>query len=386
VKTVQVATSFAGKTAARTSLVGVMHVIDSLEIGGAERVAVNLVRALPRDRYAPFLCTTHQGGPLASLLPPDVTTLYLHRRSRIDVAAVARMASFIRSHGIRIVHAHGTSIFFTRVVAAFCPRTSIVWHDHYGLCETEERRPWLYRLAAGSADAVVCVNERLASWARESLRVPASRVWYVPNLACPAPYQGARPELPGRRGFRIVCVANFRRQKDHLTLLRAMSKVVCRFPEARLFLVGAPNDAEYLAATRRLTRELDLHRNVLFLGQREDVGALLAACDIGVLSSRSEGLPLALLEYAVAGLGIVTTSVGQCASVLDGGRAGILVPPADPEGLADALVALLQSDDARKAFGARARHHVNIYHSPQAVMDRVCEVYASILRHQPELA
>ncbi|MGD0775203.1 MAG: glycosyltransferase [Candidatus Solibacter sp.] len=382
----QLATGFVEKTAARTSLVGVMHIVDSLEIGGAERVAVNLVSALPRDRYVPYLCTTHHGGPLASLLPPDVTTLHLHRRSRLDVAAVMRMVSFIRSHGIRIVHAHGTTIFFTRIAATFCPGMSVVWHDHYGLCETEERRPWLYRLAAGSADAVVCVNERLARWAREALRVPASRVWYVPNLACPSPCLGAPPQLPGSRGFRIVCVANFRRQKDHFTLLRAMSSVVSRYPEAHLFLVGAPNDPEYLAAVRRLAYELNLHRNVLFLGQREDVGALLAACDIGVLSSLSEGLPLALLEYAASGLGIVATSVGQCASVLDSGRAGILVPPANPERLADALFTLLQSDDVRQSFGARARHHVNIHYSPRAVMGRVCEVYASILRHQRELS
>ena len=144
-------------------------------------------------------------------------------------------------------------------------------------------------------------------------------------------------------------MANFRRQKDHVTLIQAMSRVVLADVRRPLVsLVGAPNDSAYLAEIRRLDYELDLHRNVFFLGQREDIGAILAACDIGVLSSLSEGLPLALLEYAAAGLGIVATDVGQCASVIDNGRAGILVPPADPERLADALLALLQSVDVRK--------------------------------------
>src|SRR5438876_11120160 len=79
------------------------------------------------------------------------------------------------------------------------------------------------------------------------------------------------------------------------------------------------------------------------------------ACDVGVLSSRSEGMPLALLEYGMNGLPSVATRVGQCAEMLDDGRAGLLVPPAAPEPLAKAILALLQSPEQRAELGGRFR-------------------------------
>ncbi|MBI3359810.1 MAG: glycosyltransferase, partial [Chloroflexi bacterium] len=129
----------------------------------------------------------------------------------------------------------------------------------------------------------------------------------------------------------------------------------------------------------RVKQAGDLH-NVSFLGERMDVAGILAACDIGVLSSRSEGLPLALIEYGRAGLPVVTTSVGQTAEVVDSGRAGLLVEPADPRVLAEALIHLLRSPRKRVLFGSRLRCRVEEIYSPENAMRQICEVYSSILR------
>jgi glycosyltransferase involved in cell wall biosynthesis len=122
-----------------------------------------------------------------------------------------------------------------------------------------------------------------------------------------------------------------------------------------------------------------LEGNVYLLGERQDVHAILNACDIGVLSSVSEGLPLALLEYGMAALAAVATHVGQCAEVLDEGRAGILVPSASPERLAHALLSLLKSPARSLALGKELQRRVQERYSAGAVMKQVCQIYEKVL-------
>ena len=145
---------------------------------------------------------------------------------------------------------------------------------------------------------VVSVNQTLRRWAVDRLRVPEARAWYLPNFVCVD--AGASPiDLPGVAGYRIVSVANFRPQKDHLTLVEALAAIVRVEPRAHLLMVGACPDAGYRDRIAGEIRARGLDRHATILGERSDVPRILRACDVGVLSSRSEGLPLAVLEYGV---------------------------------------------------------------------------------------
>src|SRR5436305_5950817 len=90
--------------------VGVVHVVDATYIGGAERVAVNLVNLLPRDRYVPHLCATRSEGPLSQFVAPHVTRLCLERRGKFDTAALRQFVRFLEERRIRIVHAHASAL------------------------------------------------------------------------------------------------------------------------------------------------------------------------------------------------------------------------------------------------------------------------------------
>ena len=125
-----------------------MHLIDSLAIGGAEQVAVNLANLLPRDRFRSHLCTTRREGPLAELVRNDVGRLCLQRNRTLDWIAVRRLVAYIRRHDICIVHAHGYALLIAVVAKFFCRPLEIVWHVHYG--QHAEREPW------GSAGSTVC--------------------------------------------------------------------------------------------------------------------------------------------------------------------------------------------------------------------------------------
>lgn len=360
----------------------VMHIVDTLDAGGKERVAVNFVNTMPRDRYRMSLCTTRRDGTLAALVADDVDRLRIERRLRLDPTAITQTVAFVRAHGVGLLHAHGSSLFHARLVAQFAPYPAVVWHDHYGRCADDDRSVWLYRAATAGIGGVIAVNSQLAEWASATLRVPKDRVWYVPNFAVTAGAsadEGADLSLPGTPETRIVCVAHLRPQKDHLTLLAALATVVRTCPLAQLLLVGDTVEAHYVDAVRREIAARGLDGHVSILGLRTDVPAILRASAVGVLSSESEGLPLALIEYGNCGVAAVATSVGECAAVLDEGRAGLLVPPKDPDALAGALTALLTSPARRRDLGERLQAHIERFYSQAQGVRRVHEIYDAVL-------
>jgi glycosyltransferase involved in cell wall biosynthesis len=350
--------------------IGVMQIIDSLNAGGLERVAVNIANHLPQDRYRSYLCTTRAEGPLAELVSPGVARLKLQRRGRFDLGAIELLRQYVRENNINIVHAHGTAVFIASRVPA-----QLIWHDHFGRYATEERPVWLYRLATRRAAGVIAVNQPLVEWSQRRLKVPADRVWYLPNFVCEPPPSLVVPALPGTAGSRIVCVANLRPEKDHLNLLTAMREVTAAVPDAHLLLVGQAGNPRYL---QRVQAAMP-NGSVTWLGARTDVAAILRGCDVGVLSSASEGLPLALIEYGMSALPAVATQVGHCAEVLDDGRAGMLVPPAKPEALAAAIVRLLHSAERRMQFGQALRDRVRRLYSAETVMHQLIAIYAKVV-------
>jgi glycosyltransferase involved in cell wall biosynthesis len=163
-----------------------------------------------------------------------------------------------------------------------------------------------------------------------------------------------------------------------------MAIVIKEFPTAHLLLMGGCDDASYLAMIRSTIGELNLTSHVTWLGSRKDVFDVLAGCDAGVLSSASEGLPLALLEYGMAGLPAVATRVGQCEEVLDNGNAGLLVAPGAPDALAEALCLLLRSADKRSRFGTALHRRVQEHYSVTAALQRILAMYDTALAERTQ--
>lgn len=377
--------------------VHVLHIVDTLEPGGAERMAVNIVNSLPRARYASHLCTTRRDGLLDREVSSYVGRLRLGRTRRWDVAALVRLSAYARRHRIALIHAHGTSLFIGVLASFLPPFPAVIWHDHLGGRALHGRSSLGMRLAARRLRAVIVVTESLAGWARRYLGLPSQRINYLPNFVRPNDGPAGAVDLPGSAGARIVCVANIRPEKDHVTLLRAMAIVVRTVPEAHLLLVGSRMVAEQGALVDATIDEQGHGNSVTELGGRSDVARILRACDVGVLSSVSEGFPLALLEYGMAGLATVATRVGQCAELLDEGRAGRLVPPQAPERLAAALVELLRSPSLRRQLGGAFREHVEGSYGEREVLTRLCTLYDATLgarltspvgdpHHEPDLS
>jgi len=355
----------------------VLQLIDTLDAGGAERVAVNLANQLPGYGYISHLCATRRGGPLVKDLLPEVQYINLSRRSRFDAAALLRLTAYIRKNQIKILHAHSSSLFVARV-AATLSGCKLVWHDHSGI-GTVGRSKNLYRFFTFRIDGVFSVTHDLAKWAHTGLGIPEDRIKVLPNFINPPRTYIKSNTLPGEADFRVIFVANIRSQKNQLGLLKAFRLVVNKETRAHLILVGAPVEKDYYQQVISEISKQNLEQNVTCLGGRGDVPVILASCAVAILGSASEGFPLVLLEYGWASMPVVVTNVGECAEIVDRGNAGMLVEHGDYQGMAQCILNLLNEPALRKSFGQSLYQRVQKNYSAEQVMNEIIDVYQRIL-------
>ena len=359
--------------------IAVLQLIDSLAAGGAERMSVNLANALAQEEgVRSFLCATRQGGPLEATIDNAVETTILQKRSAFDPMALWHLVRFVRKHRIGIIHAHATS-WFMAVQCKLLTGFKVVWHDHYGKAQHLEQRPdRALKTASRFFDCVISVNTALRDWAVTRLGIDPDQSVFLRNFADFSP-TGKTPDLPGDDRHRIVCLANMRPQKDHPILIKAFEKLFKENPQWHLLLVGKEWNDAYSKRVQSMIEDKKLSANIHLFGSRNDTADILQASTIGVLSSESEGLPVALLEYGLAGLPVVCTDVGECSEVLLHGECGKIVPAKDPEVLANALYALMNDPKSARRYAKRFQEHVKSHYSKEAVMQQILHIYKELL-------
>ncbi|NJX15056.1 glycosyltransferase [Tamlana crocina] len=351
----------------------VLQLIDSLNAGGAERVAVNLANALVTKVEKSFLCATRQEGLLKENILPEVGYVFLKKRKTIDFAATQKLQRFIKKHHIQIVHAHSTSFFLATIVKFLNPKIVVVWHDHYGNSEYLQSRDdkvlkWCSKYFAHTFS----VNRSLEGWAKQKLKL--KNVSYLPNFAVPD-FKLKQTQLKGKDGKRMVCLANLRPQKDHFTLIEAFAEMVKNQPDWTLHCVGKDFNDDYSDRVKQKITKCNLENSVFLYGSRPDVFHILSQCDIGVLSSKSEGLPLALLEYGLANLAVVATAVGECENIVLNEKNGFLVRPNDSKALANVLLLYAKNKELRLTLGNHFKKHIENHYSEKAQMESVLKIY-----------
>ena len=358
----------------QSASVKVLQLIDSLEAGGAERVAVQFANAMVDT--GSYLCATRAEGLLKASLHPQVGYLFLNKKSTLDLQAVLKLKRFVKHSGIQIIHAHSSSFFLATLVKLLYPKVHIIWHDHYGNSAYLNKRPkWILQVCTPFFSYVFCVNRDLENWARTVLKVKS--VSYLSNYAEQA-IEVPITTLKGTAGKRMVCLANLRPQKDHITLMDAFKNLQARFPDWTLHLVGKDFDDAYSKALKTYIEAKAWQDRVYIYGSCNDVASILEQSTMGVLASKSEGLPLALLEYGLAGLATVCTRVGSCAEVVLDGVHGRVVPSQDAEALEQALALYMESPHLRDAHGTAFKSFVEKNYSKTAIIDKTKTTYNTL--------
>ena len=239
-------------------------------------------------------------------------------------------------------------------------------------------------LTVSQEDAVTAVNERICD--REKLLWVSNGVdtrRFSPR-ANPA---GARETLGLGSRDKLVCfIGRLVREKGVLDLIEAMRLVAKAIPDAKLLLVGDALDSDRDQKTKNIVAELleqdDIKSHVLLAGYLEDIPRVLAACDVFVLPSYREGMPITVIEAMAAGKPVIATNIRGCREEVVPNLTGLLVPINDPEALANAIVALLSNPETARRMGAAGRKRACQLFDEQTVVNRQVQAYAEIAGKQ----
>jgi glycosyltransferase involved in cell wall biosynthesis len=327
----------------------VAAVLVSLRVdGGAESLMRTLVAELDSERYDIELFTLRK--PRAPAIAEfEVQGIAVHAfpsRRLIDPLRFVRFVRAVRRGRFDVIHSNLPAANILSLVCGALLRIPVVVVLHNSDTSADEH--WYHgrlerMLVRRFAAQVIAVGERTAVARREVM--PHTPISVLPNAVSstvpiePHERDALRSTLmtdPNRR--LLLAVGRLTEQKAHDDLIAAFDLVLTRRDDVELVIAGR-GDCEL--QLRRLVEDLGLNDRVHLAGVRADVRRVLSAADAFVMSSRWEGLPVALLEAMEAGLPVASTNVGDIPEVLAGGT-GVIVPPSDPAALADAIIDVLE--------------------------------------------
>ncbi|OJX49454.1 MAG: alpha-1,4-N-acetylgalactosamine transferase [Flavobacterium sp. 38-13] len=356
----------------------VLQLIDSLEAGGAERMAVNYANGLANRIAFSALAVTRKQGILKEQLDKAVSYTFLERKRTVDFKAVSRLKRFVKDNSIDIIHAHGTSYFIAVMLKIAYPKIKIVWHDHHGGRSSQKGyKNAVLKMTSRFFDTVMVVNQELKAWAERNLAV--AKVIYLPNFAVRDKVEEKQTTLKGTDGKRIVCLSNLRYPKNHALLLEAFRDSGLHKKEWSLHLIGKDSQDDYSSHLKRFISDNRLDDSIFIYGSCSDISNVLEQGTIGVLASVFEGFPVTLLEYGMAGLAVVSTNVGYCSEIIQNEKTGLSFTPSDVEMLTAQLKRMADDQQLRKSVSEALKTTIRESYSEEIVMNALILQYQNIL-------
>lgn len=355
----------------------ILHMIDSLDVGGAERMAVNFANTLVERTGFSALVATRKEGKLKSAIDPRVVFLCLNKRKSTDTSAVFRLRKFCKTHEIAVVHAHGSSFFTGFMLKLVLPKIKLVWHDHNGDRSNQTKKQNTVLWACSKLfSGIIVVNHKLERWCHEILGFKT--VIYLPNFTVAGDISIGETILNGNQGKRILYLANLRYPKNHEMLMEVAVKLSVTQPEWSFHLVGKDLDDAYSKKIKTFIRANGLEETVYIYGMKTDTPNIIDQCDIAVIASSYEGLPVSLLEYGLYGKAVVVTGVGEIPRIVENGKNGAVVAPQDPDDFYNALKALIGDPQKRLYYGKALQETIVRNHAESAVIEQYLKWLAGI--------
>lgn len=375
----------------------VLTVITRLELGGAQRVALHTAATLDRAAFeaglawGPGDALDEVAERIAGVTRYPVPSLVRPVSPVNDLRALSRLYRTIRDFRPDIVHTHSSKAGVLGRLAARRAAVPVVVHTVHGFGFTPLQSPAkravffaAERVAARWTDHFVAVSQRnldrgveLGLWRPSEASVIRAGI-DLDRFRRLGDGGATRRELGIPDGVPVVTqIGNFKPQKAPLDFIRAAAAVSARLPETRFVMVG---DGPLRPAAEALAAELGLAGRLIFAGWWNDVPGLLAATTVSVLSSRHEGLPCAIVESLAAGVPVVATAVDGTPEVVTPGVNGELVPPAEPDSLAAAILAILTDESRRRSMAAAAVQGLEEFDRDRMVR-RLEELYRCLCGH-----
>src|SRR3989304_1352068 len=338
--------------------ISIMQITHDLNIGGLQRVVVDLACNLNKDRYDVSVCALREGGPYESeLLNDGIPIIKLAENTyTVDYLMFWKIYRTMREMRPTIVHPHNTQPFLEGTVAAVLAGVPVVVHTDHGRQFPDK---WRYmtaeRIVSRFVNQLVAFSEANKSDLVQYEKIPASKIMVVANGINEQKYQFPVDRSWKRKELNIAPDAGpivgwcgrLSPEKGLDVLIRAVDLLKKDFP-GMVFLIAGEGDLD--GPLRQEAKERNVERWIRFLGPRSDVHEIMGIIDLFVLPSLREGLPLVLLEAMAASLAIVATNVGGIPGAVVDGVNGLLFKPCHPEEFAAAIKRLLSDEVMREKF------------------------------------
>lgn len=355
----------------------IVTLVPDLWAAGLERVALDVVEGTcSRFRHTVVRFDPAGGEPESA--PGGFSVRTIRRRPGFDSRFVLTLAAFLWRERPRILHAHNpTALFYGSLAARLGPPLKVLYTDHAQESPLSRRGARALRFVRHRQTTAVAVAKHLAQRLVRLDGWPARRVLVIPN--------GVRLDIRGSRvdgaayatGFRIGVIARISDVKDHQTIVSAFARARPHIPGATLQIVG---DGPRRTDLESQVEGLGLTPQVRFLGRRSDVAGLLGSFDLFVTASRSEGLPLAVLEAMAAGCTIVCSDIPAHRELLDDGSTARFFAAGDADMLAERMIDAARNPADSRRFAEAAKRRALAQHSTDVMVDAYAEVFEELLR------
>lgn len=357
----------------------VVHAVLSLDLGGLERLVLDLVaRSASAGQVPAVLCLERFGRLAEDARALGAEVVCADKPPGLKPGLVFKIRGLLRKLRPDVIHTHQAAALLYTGWAA--PGIAPVVHTEHGKhYEPGGENPRMARLAATRAHRVIAVSRDIAETLIRRRIVPARKIEYVPN-GIPLERVAAAKDAKRIRGYLgipeeapvVGTVGRLNAIKRQDVLLKAFARCAQSVPDAHLIIVG---DGDERPSLESLVGELGLAGRVHFAGYRSHPEPFFRAMDVFALSSDSEGMPVSLLEAWAAGVAAVTTRVGGLPEIVREGTDGLMVPPGDPEAFGTALTALLADRDRARSFGAAGAERVRAEFSLDAMVAHYTRIY-----------
>ncbi len=360
----------------------ILHVIDALNVGGAQELLVLLAEKTPKSAYQTLVCVIQPDTTIKPRIESKGAPVYCFNRFRPSIynlldfivyfyKNVRDVLSLCRQHKVDVVHCHLSDAEFIGIPAGWLYRADrVISTVHYPALLPERKagdfrnhfRIGVTRMLYHLTDAVVAVSADVAEQLKGVFHLAPAKIRIIINGIDVEAIHGTRPKpewlpslcaSPGQR--LVTSVGRLMPPKGHRYLVEAIPYLTRRFVNLKLLLAG---DGDLRESLEQQSRRLGVQDVVSFLGSRNDVREILALTEVFVLPSTSEGTSMALLEAMAAGKPIVATDIPGNRAILKHEYNCLLVPPGNPEKLAEAIAFLLNHPLIAADYGKNAYRDV----------------------------
>jgi len=372
----------------------VMHVVQSLEVGGLENGVVNLLNQLSDQRFKHVVCClTHAGRLAERIQSKDVEIVEMGLPTDRFRFPVMKLRRLLRHWAPDIVHTRGWGTI-DAIIAARVAGVSRVIHGEHGREATDPKglnpkKNLIRRALSPMVDRFVCVSDDLRRWLTSTVGIAERKVVTVHNGVDIDRFQVqgrdvARRQLGlGATEFIIGTVGRLDPVKDHLSLLNAFAPIAKRSPKARLLVVGGGPMRQIIESQ---ILSLGFSGQVLLLGDRQDVETIMNALDVFALTSIAEGISNTILEAMASRLPVVATRVGGNPELVQDGTTGQLVEARDVGALTTAFAGYLDDSEMCVRHGTAGRIRTEKYFSLERMAADYAELYSDVVTGKSRIA